>query len=142
MRGTMADLIDFPSYPASPDDLPQPGDAYRAFAPPAAHTHLMLMFVFPDGLIEGFKFSTLERIDFIPAASPHGVERLRMLFRVSPPVEVWIEGRNLWDLHYHLGQHQTRWLRMLAEEQGINGTDTPAITSITINPPGERAGAA
>jgi hypothetical protein len=130
----MADLIDFPSWPASPDDLPQPGDDYRAFAPPAAHPHITLIFVFPDDSMNGFRFSALEQFDYAPAASPRGLDVLNLHFAFSESTDVRVEGRNLHALCSYLGEQQTRWLRMLPAGQEVKDPGAAVITRIAIEP--------
>jgi hypothetical protein len=130
----MAELIDFPDCPASFDELPEPGDPYRAFGPPADQPHLTLFFALPDGSMQGFKYPALERISYDPADSPDGPERISMMFRLMQPAEVLIEGRNLFDLCYYLGEHRTHWLRMIADGQMVHAPDMPVITRVVIQP--------
>ena len=69
----MADLIDFPAV-SDPLPLPEPGDPYRAYAPPGNERHFMLILVFPDGSMTSYRFSDIHQMDFSPACAPDGLD--------------------------------------------------------------------
>jgi hypothetical protein len=135
----MADLFDFPSVTTEPDPLPCQDDPYQAFARPGGERFPMLTLIFPDGSMFLYRFCDIEKMDFSPADAPDGREVLNLQFAWSWATQlatVRIEGRNLLDLTYHVGQHSTRWLRMLASGQQIKDPAAPVITRIDL-PPGE-----
>jgi hypothetical protein len=131
----MADLIDFPTLPNDPDALPEPGDAYQAFSPPTPHPYLSLALLFPDGSIYGYQLRNLEQYDFAPSQKPSGSDVLNLYFAGSSLTEIRIEGRNLFELCYYLGEQRIRWLRLLADGQDIKDPNAPVITRIVFTPP-------
>ncbi len=66
----MADLIEFPAGEVAPDDLPRPGDCYRAYACWEDYRPLMIAFVFPDWSITAMPYANLQRQRFKPLGEP------------------------------------------------------------------------
>ena len=135
----MADLIEFPADATDLDFLPEPADPYRAYARPGTRRYPMLAFAFPDGSITSYRFSDMRRMEYEPADAPDGLDVLDLHFSwpwAKAPATVRIEGRNLLDLVYFVGEELTGWLRVLPEGQPAKDPAMPVITRITL-PDGE-----
>ena len=131
----MADLIEFPADSTDGQRLPEPADPYRAYARPGTKRYPMLSFAFPDGCINSYRFSALSQMEFSPANAPDGLDVLRMFFSLpwaTEPATVLVEGRNLLDLVYFVGEEVTGWLRVLPEGQQLKDPAMPVITRIVL----------
>ena len=131
----MADLIDFPADATDLDFLPEPGDPYRAYARPGTRRYPMLAFAFPDGSITSYRFSDIRKMGFSPADMPDGLDVLNLHFSwpwAEASATVRIEGRNLLDLFYFVGEELTGWLRVLPEGHQVKDPATPVITRIIL----------
>ena len=98
----------------------------------------MLSFAFADGCITSYRFAALSRMEFAPAETPEGLDLLRLHFSwpwATEPATVRVEGRNLLDLLYYVGEELTGWLRVLPAGQQVQDPALPVITRITL-PPG------
>lgn len=99
----------------------------------------MLTFILAQDSMVGYRFSDIEKMEFTPAHAPEGLDVLNLQFAWSWATQletVRIEGRNLLDLTYRVGDQSTRWLCMLAQGQQVKDPATPVITRIVL-PPGE-----
>jgi hypothetical protein len=135
----MADLIEFPADSPDMERLPEPPDPYRAFARPGTKRYPMLTFVFPDGSLNSYRFTDIHRMDFSPADSLDGLEVFNLHLSLpwaKEPATVMVEGRNLLDCVYFVGEELTGWLRVLPAGQQVKDLDTAVITRIVL-PPGE-----
>jgi hypothetical protein len=137
-RGVMADLIEFPNDLPDMERLPEPPDPYRAYARPGTRRYPMISFVQPNG-ITCYRFSDIRRTEFSPAAMPGGLDVLKLHFSwpwAKTSATVLVEGRNLLDCVYFIGEELTGWLRVLPDGQQVKDPATPVITRIVL-PPGE-----
>ncbi len=137
VRGMMADLFDFPSVTTEPDPLPYPDESYQAFDSTGGQRFPMLTLILAQDSMVGYRFSDIEKMEFTPAHAPDGLDVLNLRFAWSWATQletVRIEGRNLLDLTYHVGQQATPWLRMLATGQPVKDPAMPVITRIVIPP--------
>jgi hypothetical protein len=135
----MADLFDFPSVTTEPDPLPCPDETYQAFDRTGGQRFPMLTLILAQDSMVGYRFSDIEKMEFTPAHAPDGLDVLNLRFAWSWATKlatVRIEGRNLLDLTYRVGQHSTPWLRMLAADQSVKDPAAAVITRIDL-PPGE-----
>lgn len=124
----MADLIVFPPRLAMSGGWPKPGGAYEAFAL-AEHSPPLVSFFFADGLVSGHSYSRLEQLALEPGDGPDG-QVLVIRFGGSQPIEVRAEGRNLFDLCWHLGYHRVQWIRELPNGREVPDDTTAVVTRI------------
>ncbi len=139
VRGMMADLFDFPSLATEPDPLPYPDETYQAFDRTGGQRFPMLTLILAQDSMVGYRFSDIEKMEFTPAHAPDGLDVLNLRFAWSWSTQletVRIEGRNLLDLTYSVGEQSTGWLRMLPLGQSVKDPATPVIIRIDL-PPGE-----
>jgi hypothetical protein len=123
-----------PDLPAMDDlvPLPQPGDAYKAYARPENKSLLMVRFLLRDASVEGFAYSDLRHTRMGPGDDPGGGPVLVLRFVEAVITEVRIEGRHLDVLADLLAYHRVAWLRELPPGKMSHEKNVAVITRITI----------
>ncbi len=112
--------------------LPQPGDAYKAYARPDNKALLMLRFVLRDASVEGFAYSDMRRCRMVADDDPGSGPVLVLKFLEAIITEVRIEGRHLEALANMLAYHRVAWLRELPPGKMHHEKNVPVITRITL----------
>jgi hypothetical protein len=116
------------------DPLPRPGDPYRAharFLNHMANAARMIHFVRGDFTCEGFCYSDLRRLRWLPASEPGSGPVLLLRFVEAEITEVRIEGRHLEDIHHWIGEGVMPWV--WEQPAGIRArNDAAVITRITL----------
>lgn len=118
------------------DPIPQPDDAYRAsarFMERLQTEQKFLHFMLKDGTLEGFAYSDLRKIRWVPGTDPAASPVLKLRFVEAGITDVEIKGRHLRDIHHYISLGVLPWVR---EYPGNDFEDetTPVITRITIQP--------
>ena len=127
-----------PEYQAPPkksDPLPKPGDGYRAharFLNRLGNEQRLIHFVTSDFLCEGFAYSDLRRVRWVPGADAGGGPVIELRFVEAVVTEVRIEGRNLDDIHYWISEGVMPWLWEQPKGFKPREDGVPVITGITI----------
>jgi hypothetical protein len=114
--------------------LPQPGDPYKAYSRPDNKALLTLTFLCKDSAEEGFAYSDLRRIRFLPAEKPGLGRVLVLLFVEAAVTEVRIEGRGkqLAAMRDYIRYHRIAWLRELPPGMMQQDKDATVISTITL----------
>jgi hypothetical protein len=112
--------------------LPQPGDAYKAYARPDNKSLLMLRFLLRDAAVDGFAYSDLRHTRMQPGDDPGGGPVLVLRFVEAVVTEVRIEGRHLEVLSDLLAYHRVAWLREMPPGKMHHEKNAAVITRITI----------
>ncbi len=104
---------DYQSPPKKSDPLPRPGDAYRPharFLNRLSADPKLIHFVTKDLTREGYCYSDLRRVSWLPADDPGDGPVLALRFVEAVVTEVRITGRNLDDLHYWISEGCMPWI--------------------------------
>jgi hypothetical protein len=110
------------------DPLPGPGDPYKAYGR-AENKPLLTLSFLKDSAVEGFAYSDLRRMSWLPADTPSG--RVLMLrFVESVTTEVLLDGRNLELMHANLCRHRIPWVRMLPPGKMLSDKNAEVVTDI------------
>jgi hypothetical protein len=99
--------------PKKSDPLPSPGDAYRACAAylnRLAAGERLIHFVDKDCFSVGFCYSDLRRIRWAKGDKPGGGPVLWLRFIDAVITDVGINGRNLDDIRYYIGEGTMPWV--------------------------------
>jgi hypothetical protein len=105
---------DYQPPPKKSDPLPRPGDQYRAHARFLNRLHgdqRLIHFVDQHCWCEGFCYSDLRRVRWLPPASEGSGPLLELRFVESVVTDVRIEGRNLEDIHHWISEQVMPWVR-------------------------------
>jgi hypothetical protein len=131
------------------DPLPKPGDAYRAHARFLNRLNTeprLIHFVDKDCWSQGFAYSDLRRVGWLPAVEEGGGPVLGLRFVEAEITDVRIEGRNLDDIRYWIDEGNMPWV--WEQPRGFRTRDDKSvvITRITLQlvdkENGQRAGKA
>jgi hypothetical protein len=117
------------------DPLPKPGDDYRAharFLNRLAEEQRFIYFVTSDFVCEGFAYSDLRRVRWLPPADDGGSPVIELRFVEAAITDVQIEGRNMDDILYWIGEGVMPWL--WAEPDGFKAKNDglPVITRFNV----------
>jgi hypothetical protein len=110
------------------DPLPKPGDAYRAcarFLNGLSVEQRFLHFVTKDFVSEGFAYSDLRRLRWVPGTDPGSGPAIELRFVESVTTDVRIEGRNLDDIHYRVAEGTMPWV--CEQPRGFKTKDDNAV---------------
>lgn len=111
------------------EGLPSLGEGqYRAYGRPANKPLFSLHFVTPGGDVRSFQYAHLDS----DSRYSGGAMRIRFVGAASlglPPIQILIEGRNLWTLYSYIHQHRTPWVLTAARDFVANGE--PIVTGVT-----------
>lgn len=131
-RGTPAvppEKTDYQPPPKKSDPLPRPGDAYRAcarFLNRLSTEQHYLHFVDKDCFCQAYAYGDLRRIRWAVGTDATGGPVIELRFVVgSLIVDVRIEGRNLEDIHYWIGEHAMTWV--WEQPKGFKTKDDHAV---------------
>jgi hypothetical protein len=118
------------------DPLPQHGDPYRAHARFLNRLHAdspMIFFVLGDFTYEGFRYSDLRRLRWLPASEPGQGPALLLRFCEAEITDVLIEGVNLLDVLHWIGQGAMPWVWEKPPGFKVQESNAAVITRITIS---------
>jgi hypothetical protein len=118
------------------DPLPQPGDPYRAharFLNRLAADTLMIFFVLKDFSYEGFRYSDLRRLRWLPTSKPGQGPSLLLRFCEAEITDVQIEGMHLLDIQHWIGQGVMPWVWEKPPGFNVQESNAAVITRIAIN---------
>ena len=121
--------------PKKSDPLPRPGDKYRAharFLNRLSADQRLIHFVLKDFTSEGFAYADLRRLRVLPAADPGQGPVLLLRFVEAEITDVRIEGRNLEDIHYWIGEGAMPWVWEQPDGFRLGDDKAAVITRITI----------
>jgi hypothetical protein len=123
-----------PEIPALDDlvPLPQPGDAYKAYARPDNKALLTLRFLLPDASVEGFAYSDLRHTRMQPGDDPGKGPVLVLRFVEAVITEVRIEGRHLDVMADLIAYHRVAWMRALPPGKMHHEKNAAVITRMTL----------
>jgi hypothetical protein len=124
---------DYQPPPKKSDPLPRPGDAYRAharFLNRLASDPKLIHFVSTDFTCQGYCYSDLRRVSWLPAAEPGSGPVLVLRFVEAVVTEVRITGRNLEDLHYWISEGCMPWICERPDGFRVRDDDATVITGI------------
>jgi hypothetical protein len=114
--------------------LPGPGDDYRAAGRQANHGIARIHFILGDRTICFGQYAELDSFGkFFPATGDAG-ESFVICFKARVPMEIVVEGRNLWSVFDYISVHRMPWVRELAKERDFEDETTTVIHRITIRP--------
>ena len=116
------------------DPLPLPGEPYRAsarFINRLQEEQKILHFVLKDGTIEGFFYSDLRRVSWVPGDKPGASPVLSLKFVEAQVTDVEIRGRHLKDIHYFISIGVLPWVWELPGKD-FEAEGVPVITRIAI----------
>lgn len=114
--------------------LPSPGDVYKAHARPSHREETTLYCLPSNALPRGIAWHAYDSVRFEPPAKPGGGPVLVVRFTGAEPLDVMIEGRNLNDLFFQLGQNRILWIRELPTGKDFKDDSMTVITRLTIQP--------
>jgi hypothetical protein len=118
------------------DPLPQPGDPYRAHARFLNRLHAdspMIFFVLGDFTCEGFRYSDLRRLRWLPASKPGLGPGLLLRFSEAVITDVAIDGTHLLDVLHWIGQGAMPWAWEKPPGFNVRDDATAVISRITIS---------
>jgi hypothetical protein len=111
-----------------------PDGEYQAHARPSNHAQPAIHFLACDGSARTFQYMHLDSDSrFIP--STEKCTRIILRFMGAMPVEVVIEGRNLWPLYNYITLHRMAWAWELPAKRDFEGKDKPVINAIRFKAP-------
>ena len=114
--------------------LPGPGDDYRAAGRPANHAIPRLHFILGDRTISFCQYAELTSFGkFFPATGGTG-ESFILYFNGRVPMEILVEGRNLWAIFDYISVHRLPWVRELLKGRDFEDERASVIHRITIRP--------
>jgi hypothetical protein len=125
------------------DPLPKPGDAYRAharFLNRLSVEQRLIHFVDRECWYEAFAYSDLRRVRWLPPVDEGGGPVLELRFVEAETTNVRIEGRNLEDIEYWIGEGTMPWV--WEQPRGFKTRDDKAvvITRLTLQKAEEENG--
>jgi hypothetical protein len=134
-RGAEEVPEDYQPPPKKSDPLPRPGDKYRACARFMNRLHAdqrLIHFVDAECWCEGFAYTDLRRVRWLPPAGEGGGPVLELRFVEAAITDVRIEGRNLEDIHHWISEGTLPWV--WEQPRGFKTRDDKAmvITRIEI----------
>lgn len=118
------------------DPLPRPGDPYRAharFLNRLTADTPMIYFVLGDFTYEAFRYSDLRRLRWLPSGKPGQGPVLRLRFCEAEITDVDVEGMQLLDVQYWIGQGLMPWLWEKPPGFKVRDNNATVITRITIS---------
>jgi hypothetical protein len=128
----MADVIEFPASD-EPEALPQPGDAYRAFAE-ASRELVCLAVVFADGSMDFFQYGWLKALKFTPSGGDGGTGVIAAIFESVPGYAdgLRVSGRDLLHAAALLDERRLRWIWEVPKGGKAEADASPVVRTIEI----------
>ena len=127
---------DYSPPPKTSDPLPKPGDPYRAcarFLNRLSGDSRLIHFVKADFTCEGFAYSDLRRLRWLPASNPGSGPVLVLRFMEAEITDVRVEGNKLDDVHYYISEGTMPWVWEQPPGFKVRDTTAPVIARITIS---------
>jgi len=121
--------------PKKSDPLPKPGDPYQAharFLNRLPSEPRLIHFVMGDFTYEGFCYSDLRRLRWLPAAAPGQGPVLLLRFIEAVTTDVALEGRRIEDVHYWISEGVMSWVWEKPPGFEVKDDAATVITRITI----------
>jgi hypothetical protein len=134
-RGYLPDVADTAPPPKKSDPLPKPGDPYQAharFLNRLPSEPRLIHFVRGDFAYEGFCYSDLRRLRWLPAAAPGQGPVLLLRFIEAVTTDVALEGRRIEDVHYWISEGVMSWVWEKPPGFEVRDDAATVITRITI----------
>jgi len=117
-----------PSAAEPPEELGLPAlkeGEYQPHARPSNKPLYSLHFITPDGNVRSFQYHHLD------SNSQYTAGQITLRFMGIKPVEVTIQGINLWQLYDYIHLHRVAWIMQAARPFAENGKT--AVSSLTFH---------
>lgn len=121
-----------PADPAEDEGLPNLKEGeYQPHARPSNKPLYSLHFITPDGNVRSFQYVHLD------SDSRYCAGKIVLRFMGTEPVNVVVEGQNVWRLYDYIHQHRIAWIMQSSREFAAKGTTV--ISRLSFVPIGDES---
>jgi hypothetical protein len=141
LAGTLDTVFQRAASPGREDDdavtLPGPGDDYRAAGRPANHGISRIHFMLGDRTIRFGQYAELDSFGTFTPGARSG-DAFVICFKGRIPMEIVVEGRNLWSIFDYISVHRLPWVRVLPKDRDFEDEHAAVIHRITFRRPADQ----